>query len=503
MKALRLSLAVVLLAAACDSNNEDGTTGGTDPTNPSGSSGGASGAPGSSGTSGSGSSGSSGGSSGSSGSSSGSTEPPPVPYQAFDINHVLSTGQSNSVANGGTPVLTADQPYGNLAFDTGVMPGQSCDGSGCRAYGAPTALVPLVEGDRFFSYPVETMSSGLANEITKLGLEKFLVGKPRHDVLVTLHGRSGNTYFCLRKGGCDFKGEAQGYIPPFKEGMMEVTDAKALAAAAGKTYVVRAVTMIHGESDHYSYSTNTAEFPLASTHGGPQVANYGDGMLELQEDYETEVKKITGQTVPIPLLMLQMSNWNDVAHSKIPTWQLEAHVRAPGKVVVVAPGYAIGYASDCLHFTNHGERRIGEYFAKAYARIVMEGRPWEPLRPKAVTIAGNVITAKFIVPKPPLVLDTTKVVNPGNYGFEFVDGSAAPPAITSVAVTAPDTVTITLASAPTGADKRLQYAARATPQTCPGTEQGPRGNLRDSDDTPSQYGYDLSNWAVHFDEPVK
>ncbi|MBS2019960.1 MAG: hypothetical protein JST00_44260 [Deltaproteobacteria bacterium] len=494
----RLSLALALLAAACGETG-DVARPSVDPTVPAPGAGDTSGGAGasSSGAPGGGSS----GSPGSPGRPGGSSEPPPVPYRHFDVNHVLSTGQSNSVANGGTPVLTTAQPYGNLAFDTGVMPGQSCDGSGCRAYAKPIAFVPLVEGDRFFSYAVETMSSGLANEITKLGQERFLAGKPRHDVLVTLHGRSGNTYFCLRKGGCDFKGEPAGYLPPFTEAMMHVADAKALAQAAGKSYVVRAVTAIHGESDHYSYSTNTAEFPLPSTHGGPVVTNYADGMLEWQHDYEEGVKAITGQAVPVPLLMLQMSNWNDVPQSKVATWQLEAHVRAPGKVVVVAPGYAIGYASDCLHFTNHGERRIGEYFAKAYARIVMEGRPWEPLRPKSVTLAGNVITAQFVVPKPPLVLDTSAVVNPGNYGFEVVDGSATPPAITNVAVTAPDKVTITLASAPTG-PVRLQYAYRATPQTCPGTQQGPRGNLRDSDDTPSLYGYDLANWAVHFDEPV-
>jgi len=431
-----------------------------------------------------------------------STEPPPVPYQHFDINHVLSTGQSNSVANGGTPVLTTTQPYANLMFDTGVIPGTSCDGGGCRSYQKPTSFVPLVEGDRFF-YPVETMSAGLANEITKLGKEKFLVGKPQHDVLVSLHGRSGNTYFCLRKGGCDFKGEPAGYVVPFADGMMEVADAFAIAKTLGKTYAVRAVTAIHGESDHYSYSTNTAEFPLPSTNGGATVQNYADGMLEWQKDYEDGVKAITGQTTPVPLLLLQMSNWNDVPHSKVAMWQLEAHLRAPGKVVLVAPAYPIGYASDCLHFTNHGERRIGEYFAKAYARIIMEGRAWEPVHPKSVTLAGNVVTAKFHVPKPPLVFDTDAVTNPGNYGFEFADDSGAPPAVQSVAITGPDTVQITLAAAPTGANKRLRYAYTATPQTCPGPEVGPRGNLRDSDDTPSQYGYPLQNWGVHFETPVK
>lgn len=432
---------------------------------------------------------------------SGTNEPAPIPYQHFDINHVLSTGQSNSVANGATPPITTTQPYGNIKFDTGVIPGRQCDGSGCKSYAKPTQFVPLIEGDNFFGYGIETMSAGLANEAAKLAREKF--GKPSHDILVSLHGRSGNTYLCLRKGGCDFKGAEAGYLPPFEDAMMEVSDALAIAKASGKSYVVRAVTAIHGESDHYSYSTNQQEFPMPATSGQGTIADYAAGMLEWQKDYETGVKAITGQTLPVPLFLLQMSSWNDVAHSKIPTWQLAAHINAPGKVNVVAPAYPIGYAKDCLHFTNHGERRIGEYFAKAYARVVIEGRKWEPLRPVDVTVQGNVVTAKFTVPKPPLVLDTEHVSNPGNYGFEFADGTATPPAITSVAIAGPDTVKITLASAPTGADKRLRYAYTAAPQTCPGFENGPRGNLRDSDDTPSHYGYPLWNWSVHFDERAK
>ena len=39
-------------------------------------------------------------------------------------------------------------------------------------------------------------------------------------------------------------------------------------------------------------------------------------------------------------------------------------------------------------------------------------------------------------------------------------------------------------------------------QECIGPQHGPRGNLRDSDATPSRLGKKLYNWGVHFDEPV-
>jgi hypothetical protein len=493
---LVLGSTVLALAAACGSGTSgtEGSSGATnvDPTRPTGS-----GGPGDPnagpGTSG----GPVGSANGQDGGDADGGEPPPVPYQHFDVNHVLSTGQSNAVANDGKPVLSTTQPYANLMFDTGVLTGTGCDGNGCTSYEQPTSFVPLVEGDTFFS-PIETMSSGLANEATKLAREKYLVGKPitTHDILVSLHGRSGNGYWCLRKGGCDWW-PGRGYIKPFDDGMRQVTDAFALAKAAGKTYVVRAVTAIHGEHDHYG---KEAYFPLPGTDGKASIVDYGHGLEEWQRDYEDGVKAITGQTVPVPLLVSQYSHWNDRPTTTIAYEQLAAHVRSKGKVVVVGPTYVLPYSSDCLHFKGHGERHLGEYFAKVYARIVLEGKKWEPLRPIAISLQGNVITATFLVPKPPLVLDTQLVSNPGNYGFEVVDDSGATPAITNVALAGPDTVKITLAAAPTGANKRLRYAY--TFNGCGGSGTIARGNLRDSDDTPSQNGYDLSNWSVHFDEPI-
>lgn len=348
-------------------------------------------------------------------------------------------------------------------FDTGVMTASGCDREICRSYEKPSRFVPLVEGDSFFAdpHPVETMSSGLANEATKLAKEKH--GKAEHDVLVSLHGRSGYAYLCLRKGGCNWWDDRD-YVKAFDDGMMQVTDAFALAKAAGKSYAVRAVTAIHGEHEHYS---NT---------GG--------------------VKTITGQTVAVPLLISQYSHWNDAPHTEISFLQLDAHVRSKGKVVIVGPTYALPYSDDCLHFLSEGERWLGEYFAKAYARIVVEGRDWEPVRPTSATIAGNVITVKYQLPAPPLVIDTQRVAEAPSYGFELDDASGTPPAITSVELAGPDSVKITLASAP-GANARLRYAYTFT--GCMDGRTSARGNLRDSDATPSQNGYDLFNWSVHFD----
>lgn len=429
-------------------------------------------------------------------------DPAPVatPYVPFDVNHVLSTGQSNSVAHEGKPVLSTAQPYANLSFDVGVMTSGVCETEGCRVYQKPSGFAPLVEGDTFW-YPVETMSSGLANQATKLAKEKY--GKPNHDVLVSLAGRNGLTYWCLRKGGCNFIDPT--YLNSFEESMMQVDDGQRLAKAAGKSYVVRAVTLIHGESDDYAYATNTQQFPNDGTDGSFQsVKDYGDALIAWQKDFEDGVRARTGQTQAVPLLVSQFSGWNDIATSAVTKMQLDAHMRAPGKVVVVTPAYTLEWADDCRHYTGNGERHLGAYFAKAYARIVIEGLPWEPVRPKKIARAGSVITARFHVPVPPLVLDTERVMDPGHYGFAVVDAAGGDRAIASVALTGPDTVAITLAQAPAAGEAlRLRYAFTTVPHSCPGRFAGARGNLRDSDATASLYGYELFDWALHFELPVE
>lgn len=393
----------------------------------------------------------------------------------YDINHVLGTGQSLSVGARGTPPLTDAQPYDNLAFVAGVITGAT----------GLTGFIPLVEGDLGTSdnAPVETMSSGMANLVTKMAREALLVdqpaGKTSHDLLVSVHGVGGIAYSGLKKG-----------TSAYATGMAQVTAGKALTADAGKSYVVRAVTNVHGESDHVANNSN-----------------YAADLAQWQADYESDVRASTGQTEPVPMFQTQMSSWTKLGTplsttSTIPFAQLAAHVGSAGKIVLVGPKYHLPYANDGVHLTSAGYRHMGEDYAKAYRRVVLEGKPWEPVRPKTISRRGAVISVTFYVPSPPLVLDTTLVSDPSNYGFEYVDDSDVTPGIDEVLVTSADTVTITLYSTPSGTNGRLRYAYRGVAGAPAGPKTGPRGNLRDSDSTASRNGDPLYNWCVHFDEPV-
>lgn len=449
-------------------------------------------------------------------------------YVDFSINHVLSGGQSNSTANGGTrndlnqgapqfQFTPVNPTYTNLTFNTGVF---TCASSGCKAHAAPVSFMAIREGDQFYNYGVETISSFMANTISAKALATYFPGTgfTKHDVLGSQHGRSGVNYACIRKGACGYDPQVNSN-PPFEEALLQVDKAKALAQGLGRSYVVRGITFIHGEDDHYSYGQL---YPLQKRAGGGTLATYTEALGELIADYNTDIKARTGQVQDIPLFVTQMHSWTSVVNSPIPATsspipvqQYRAHKTNPN-VVVVTPGYMENY-NDCLHYNGVGQRRLGEYMAKAYAKWVFEGKKWEPVGPKSITRNGAVVTVKYHVPKPPLVIDTNIITNPGNNGFRYLTGGSTQVAsgtaqtIQSVAVTAPDTITITLAAVPAGGNERLEYANYLNFQGtgrpgCPGRTSGVRGNVRDSDNTPSLAGgnpdYPLYNWGAAFELPV-
>lgn len=404
------------------------------------------------GTSGGGASSSSGGAAG-------------TPVTKHDVNQILSTGQSLSIGLDGGRAISLSQPYKNLMFQTGVIAGGN----------PPPTLVPLIEGKGMNpAHPdQETMSSGLANMISKLAADEG----EEHDVLISVHGVSHYVYAQLKKG-----------TAPYANGLAQAKAGHEAAMALGKNHVVRMVTVVHGESDDYDHDEN-----------------YQAEIREWQADYEADVKAITGQTEPIPMLHSQLSSFVKTnLTSNLPIAQLAEHVASNGKTVLLGPKYHLSYGIDGVHLTNDGYRRMGEEYAKAYKKIVIDGQKWEPTRPDTVTRNGNVVTVKFIVPVPPLVLDENLVKNPGAAGFEFAQTGGNSPTITNVRIASPDTVQITLSDEPTGSNKRLRYAYTASAiGVSAGPVTGPRGNLRDSDPTISRTGgAPLYNWCVHFDEPM-
>jgi hypothetical protein len=373
------------------------------------------------------------------------------------INQILSTGQSLSVGVASSPALTTTQPYSNLMLS-----------GGNGGTGTGGSFIPLVEAS------VETISSSMANTITANDTGNDF------DVAVSLHGVSGYTYSQLKKGQS-----------PFTNAMTQVTNAKSAAIALGRTSRVIGVTNIHGETDNYN---------------GVSGATYQGYLEEWQNDYDTDVKAITGQANEVYMFLCQMSSFmssyaND-ATSEIPIYQLYAAEDNPSEIVLVAPKYFFNY-SDRHHLTGASSRWLGEYYGKVIKKVAVDHEDWRPLSPDSATRSGNIVYVDFHVPAGVLAFDTTLVSSRTNKGFEYYDSTSSA-TISNVEILDDDTVKVTLSGVPTGSNQRIRYAYTGTPGTNTGAQNAgsAAGNLRDTDPYPSLYGNTLYNWAVHFDEPI-
>jgi hypothetical protein len=372
------------------------------------------------------------------------------------LHHILGTGQSLSEGWNGTPPLTTTQPFNNLML------------SGVGQTG--TDLVPLIEGPNLHSALVETISSALGNTLAALSPQT------NYTSIVTRNGEGSQAYVNLKKG-----------TTWYAKGIGQIQKAQAASTNMGHTYQVAAVTTVHGESDHVA-------------NNGPYYAGY---LKEWQSDYQADAQALTGQTNGVPLFFCQMSShtkYNSTT-SLIPGAQLSASETSRA-LTLVCPKYFLTY-SDGVHLTAQSYRHLGEYYGKALKRVLVDHAPWDPLKPVKITRSGATITVDFAVPVPPLAIDTTLVLAQTNYGFEYADDTSSA-TISSVSITDADTMTITLSATPTGANPRLRYAYTGVSGSWAGCNQAgaARGNIRDSDATPSLYGSNLNNWLVHFDHPI-
>jgi hypothetical protein len=377
----------------------------------------------------------------------------------------VGTGQSLAVGDHGTPVASTTQPYNNLKLSTGtaLWPVDPNDST--------LIMVPLTEpiGRRAPTYPSswpqniagETMHSSMGNQITALVMQ----AASRDYVSVQGEfGENGQCYTYLRKGATENGVNGRAY----QATLIETQAITRLAQAAGKTYGVGAITVVHGECD----AGNTS---------------YESNLVELWTDYNTDIQAITGQTQSIPMLVSQQNSINDRSASTLAQWKVG--VDHPADFVCVGPHYPYESAADGIHLVADHYRQLGEKFGQVYFERVVLGRDWQPLQPTSVERSDRVITVHFHVPVPPLVWDTTlqqphqnKFTQwaPGN-GFEVRAGTTNVP-ITSVEIVC-DTVRITAGSDLPASGVMVSYAlyGETDPRSTPVTGTRRWGLLRDSD----------------------
>ena len=368
---------------------------------------------------------------------------------------VIITGQS--LAQGGAnPALTTTAPYPNHAFTFSNGP----VGDGDKGEIIKPDIRPLSEET------YETISTGFAKKLLSQKLDRTL--------LMSGQAHGGQVYKAIKKGGTR---------PVYQQCIDQVRYGRYL----GGGNHVRALFVIHGEGD-----------------GNQGNQNYDKNLREWLDDYNADIKAITGQTDNIVMLTCQTSSASGYKDANArdsfvtPFLQLKAS-QDNHDIILVTPKYFMTY-KDYAHIDAPSTRLLGEYYAKVYRHAVINGNKWQPLQPKNITKTDNKIVIDFIAPKPPIVFDTTTVIeNASNTHKGFVLKNADNVTITDVSITSPTQITITTSDTiPNGAV--LSYAFDNGVKGKAGAVDGARGNVRDSDDSElSAYKNEpLYNWLVIF-----
>lgn len=376
----------------------------------------------------------------------------------------LITGQSLAVGVGGIPLKSTAQPFSNLMYSGGVR-------TTSPSTDTAAALVESSETDPVYPSTTdgETIASGVANELSNSTDGRFFMA---------CSGLSGGLYADIKKGSATY--------------------------ALAINQVLYAENVISVDPDNFPYSGVNAVLAL---HGESDqafaVANYAAHLAEWQIDFDTDIKAANEQSQDVPLIVYQQCSSSPAEAASIGVatalQSLKAHEDYPGKVILAGPNYS-WVRSDTTHLTANGYRSMGIMFARVL-KVLAAGGTWNPLRPLSIVRTGAVIDIVYSVPTPPISFDLARCLNPGNYGFSYVDDDTSA-TISSVAIVGTDTVRVTLNGTPTGANKLIRYGWSHTDWPG-GGPRGPissaRGNLRDAGDAdPNLWGYSAFNWGCLF-----
>ena len=391
-------------------------------------------------------------------------------FDDFVVRHFFIRGQSLSMGYKSQPALSSDGSISALSF--GYRPDSP----------SFEKLQQLVEFDD--GIYGETPAAGAAgyfrrNEVGQYRETDLSKGFPA--ALVSVHSIPGVNIESLSKGTSAYDSTQDGAIA-----------GQALATKMGLKYQIGAMFWVQGEANERDRTE-----PLA----------YADLLETLIEDHNADLKlALNNDHIKVPLITYQTNHRYQYTTPKTALGQLMSANRHP-LVFMAGPIYQHDVV-DHTHLTNYSSRRLGEKLMQAAMAVEKEG-DWQPLRPIRILKTGDSeITAEFLVRYPPLVLDETEVTNPGNFGFEVLDGQDNNLAISSVSLGIGNTVIIKTAEA-LPSQVFLGYAYHNDDGVSSGRLTGARGNLRDSDPTLSVYlssngkPFNQYNYSVTFKEEVQ
>ena len=394
------------------------------------------------------------------------------------ISGIWLMGQSLCDGSESLPVVTtADTGWGNLAFARGVRTWLPNDNP---------ATPEQRSADSFKLVPLRAQTNGGLGETVANGLADHWQAARLDNVKArALHASSRFLVACAGQGGrqiqelsiADLSTDARtpesrrgggGY---YRTSLDDARRAIAEAKAMGATFRIAALYWMQGEGNGgptggIMPTRWDAELPRAQG-----LAWYRDQLIAYRKQWSADLCAITGQGGELPMFTYQTLGASGEA-------QLMA-ADADKDMYLVGPHYAVPSAinsrtkpdrhGDPIHLSADGERWWGEQVGKVMHRVLQRGEDWQPLRPRSAKIVPDrdTILLDFIVPRPPLVLDTVflarqQITTNAGFaslaGFRVHDSAGQPLTLTSVEVSAPTQVRLRLAQPlPAGKTCHVSY----------------------------------------------
>jgi hypothetical protein len=378
----------------------------------------------------------------------------------LQLVHILHMGQSLADGEDAFPVVTvAPTRHGNFQFKRGVHTWRIQQPHYCVDPEARPdddfELVPIVGGE-IATVTGETIASGLADSLA------LSIGEQSAPHFLVSYSDTGNKRLRDLDKRHDDTTDPRSVDPTpggfYRTSIDDVRRAKAQADTNHWTYKVSAVTWMQGEKNN-DLRLDDWDVPLDRTSF---LLAYAQDLIVLKNDLNADILQITRQSRRIPLFTYQTL---DAISGQA---QLLASDMDP-EIYVVSPTYYMfsainsvnpfsGGWGNFLHLTGDSERWLGAQFAKVIKRVVIDGQPWQPLRPLAAWSSSDrkTIFVRYHVPIPPIVIDTSFMPAAAAAGL-FIPGG---PAVASVAVYSSDTIALSLESPlPSTGTFTVEYAS--------------------------------------------
>ncbi len=386
----------------------------------------------------------------------------PFARPVWDINHVLSYGQSYSTGWDGWPPLSTRPHHDNLMLGASVRP-ISESAPRWIPHGLlvmrPLCATAQHAGGGGLLPPGECPGGPLLGETILEGALAYW--RARQHAENALSGRLLAS--ACGVGGRTLEQLSRGAQPELFNRLRDCVRFARLACAAERlSYGLCAVLLLQGESNLVGQGVRD--------HNGYKVL-----LHRLIDDIAQDVAAdVAGQREPPAVFLYQTRGAYVEDDMGVPQAQLDVALERPG-VFMAAPAYP--YPEARGHLDANGYRWLGAQFGKAMHRVLTQGTVWRPLHPLRAMLDGDSVRVAFHVPHPPLAWGRPFVGKRRrdipDRGFTVLDAAGAIP-LRAVVLEGAEAVRLDLARRPMPAGPLLlRYADR--------TAHSGHGCLHDSD----------------------